>query len=145
MIVLDATVLVYAKGSDHPLRDPCRQLIKAVEDGDLFATTTPEVLQEFAHIRSRQRGRADAACLAQAYADLFSPLLAVEEAHLRAGLLVFEKHSELGSFDSVLAATASLAGADALVSADRAFSVLDFPRHVVPDAKGLVSLLKPAQ
>lgn len=24
MIVLDTTVLVYAKGAEHPLRDPCR-------------------------------------------------------------------------------------------------------------------------
>ncbi len=143
MIVLDTTVLVYAKGSDHPLRVPCRQLIEAVEDGRLFATTTPEVLQEFAHVRAQRRGRADAAALAQAYADLFSPLLAVEEAHLRAGLLVFEKHPELGAFDAALAATASLAGADALVSADRAFSVLDFPRHIVPDDEGLSSLLGP--
>lgn len=27
MIVLDATVLVYARGADHPLRGPCRELI----------------------------------------------------------------------------------------------------------------------
>lgn len=32
MIVLDTTVLVCAKGADHPLRDPCRDLIAAATD-----------------------------------------------------------------------------------------------------------------
>jgi predicted nucleic acid-binding protein len=141
VIVLDTTVLVYAKGADHPLRSTCRAIIEAVQKGDIAATTTAEVIQEFAHVRSRRRARDDAARLSQAYADLLSPLLVVEEAHLHAGLRIFEKHPELGAFDAVLAATSSLAGVEALVSADQAFSVLDFPRHVVPDETGLRALL----
>jgi predicted nucleic acid-binding protein len=35
MIVLDTTVLVYAKGADHPLRAPCRELIAALASGEL--------------------------------------------------------------------------------------------------------------
>lgn len=27
MIVLDTTVLVYATGTEHPLREPCRRLV----------------------------------------------------------------------------------------------------------------------
>jgi predicted nucleic acid-binding protein len=141
VIVLDTTVLVYAKGDDHPLRRSCRQLIEAAIAGVLPVTTTPEVIQEFAHVRARRRGREDAVELAQAYADILAPLITIEEAHLRAGLLLYERHPDLGAFDSVLAATASLHGADALVSADRGFGVLDFPRHVVPDEAGLKTLL----
>ena len=40
MILLDTTVLVYAKGQDHPLRDPCRELIEAIADRRIEATTT---------------------------------------------------------------------------------------------------------
>jgi predicted nucleic acid-binding protein len=61
MIVLDTTVLVYAKGTDHPLRVPCRQLIQAVAERQIAATTTIEVIQEFVHMRARRRGREDAA------------------------------------------------------------------------------------
>jgi predicted nucleic acid-binding protein len=39
VILLDTTVLVYAKGEDHPLRDPCRELIAAVADRRIEATT----------------------------------------------------------------------------------------------------------
>lgn len=141
MIVLDTTVLVYAKGADHPLRDPCRRLVAAVESGEIIATTTVEVIQEFAHVRARRRDRDDAAELASAYADLLSPLLLVDEADLREGLRLFGLHSELGCFDAVLAATALSAGARALVSADAAFRTITRLVSVKPDPEGVDSLL----
>ncbi len=50
MILLDTTVLVYAKGEAHPLRGPCRELIAAIADRRLDATTTVEAIQEFVHV-----------------------------------------------------------------------------------------------
>ena len=122
MIVLDTTVLVYAVGDDHALRDPARSLLAAAADGSLRATTTPEAIQEFAHVRARRRERADAAALAEGYADLLRPLLEVGEADLREGLRLFRRNAALGAFDAVLAAVALRAGATTLVSADRAFA-----------------------
>jgi len=122
VIVLDTTVLVYAVGDNHALRDPARALLAAAADGSLRATTTPEAIQEFAHVRARRRDRADAAALAEGYADLLSPLLEVGEADLREGLRLFERSATLGAFDAVLAAVALRAGATTLVSADRAFA-----------------------
>src|SRR5579871_5895007 len=49
MILLDTTVLSYAVGDEHPLRDPCRSLLTAHGDGHIEATTTIEVVQEFTH------------------------------------------------------------------------------------------------
>ncbi len=121
MIVLDTTVLVYAVGDRHELRGPARALLQAAAVGTVRATTTPEVIQEFVHVRARRRDRRDAATLAAGYADILSPLLEVGEADLRAGLRLFEQTPALGSLDAVLAAAASRAGAGALVSADRAF------------------------
>jgi predicted nucleic acid-binding protein len=132
MIVLDTTVLVYAKGADHPLRDPCRTLITAIERGAVAATTTAEVIQEFAHVRARRRDRPEAAALAGDFADLLAPLLLVSQERLRAGLGLFERVPELGSFDAVLAAAALDVGADALVSADRAFASVRGLRHIDP-------------
>lgn len=125
MIVLDTTVLVYAKGTDHPLREGCRRLIEAIGRRDVEATTSAEVIQEFAHVRARRRSRDDAASLALAYAELLAPLLVVRDEHLRLGLRLFERHVEIGAFDAVLAAVTLEAGADALVTADAAFGVVD--------------------
>jgi predicted nucleic acid-binding protein len=58
MIVLDTVVLVYAKGAEHPRREPCRELVAAIAEERIEATTTGEVIQEFVHrLRQRRRGR----------------------------------------------------------------------------------------
>lgn len=121
MIVLDTTVLSYAVGEEHPLRDPCRRLLTAHATGGLVATTTVEVLQELTHVRARRRSRQDAAGLTRQYLDAFDLLQTTPE-DLRRGLALFEQHHELGAFDCVLAAVAMGHDAQALVSADRGFS-----------------------
>lgn len=122
MIVLDTTVLVYAVGDDHALRERARAVVEAVEDGSVQATTTVEAIQELVHVRARRRGQADATAVGRAYATLLSPLLQPSEESLVAGLRLFEREEALGAFDAVLAATAMAERADALVSADRAFA-----------------------
>jgi uncharacterized protein len=141
MILLDTTVLVYAKGQDHPLRDPCRELIEAVAEQRVEATTTVEVIQEFVHVRARRRDRADAASLGRDYAELLSPLLSPTIGDLRAGLALFEGNDALGAFDAVLAACATRSGIEALVSADTAFGGLADISHVVPNRSGLLALM----
>jgi predicted nucleic acid-binding protein len=130
VIVLDTTVLVYAVGDRHELREPARALVDAVASGAVRATTTLEAIQEFAHVRARRRNRKDAATLASLYADLLSPLLEIGEAELRTGLRLFERHEALDPFDAVLAASAMALEATALVSADRAFGAVKGLRFV---------------
>ena len=141
MILLDTMVLVYATGREHAFREPCRRLVAAIGSGRLEATTTVEVVQEFMHVRARRRTRAQAASLANHFADLLSPLIAVTRDQLRHGIELFEGNADLDAFDAVLAATAIDAGASAFVSADRAFAGVGGLRHVVPDAAGVQLLL----
>jgi uncharacterized protein len=141
MIVLDTTVLVYAKGADHPLRDPCRRLIDAIAHDEIEATSTVEVIQEFVHVRAQRRERADAVALGGDYADLLAPLVTVDEERLRRGLALFEHNKRLGAFDAVLAATAIDLDASALVSADAAFTDVRGLTHIAPDDEGVEKLL----
>jgi predicted nucleic acid-binding protein len=142
VIVLDTTILVYAKGVEHPLRGPCRELIGAIAKGDVQATTSVEAIQEFVHVRARRRGRDDAAVLGRDYAELLSPLLVVDGEGLRNGLALFERAPSLGAFDAVLAAAAILAGASAMVSADTGFGEIPGLPHVAPNAEGVATLLR---
>lgn len=125
MILLDTTILVYAVGSDHPLREPCRRIVAAVGEGRLAATTSVEVLQEFAHVSARRRGRSDAATQAAQYATLLAPLVSVDADDLAQGLRLFREHERLGAFDAVLAAAAlrreHIRG---ILSADHAFGAV---------------------
>lgn len=141
MILLDTTVLVYAKGQDHALREPCRELIQAIAERRIEATTTVEVVQEFVHVRARRRDRSDAAALGRDYAELLSPLLNVTAQDLTNGLALFERTQDLGAFDAVLAASSARNGISAVVSADRGFARIPEISHVVPDRDGLSTLL----
>ena len=122
MIVLDTSVLAYAVGAEHPLRDPSRRLVEAIGAGHLDARTTPEAIQEFAHVHARGRPRSAAAAHARRYADLLAPLLTTTQDELANGLRLYERHARLGAFDALLAATAMSTGAEAFVSGDRAFA-----------------------
>ena len=127
MIILDTTVLAYAVGEEHPLREPCRRLLAAHASGAIEATTTVEVLQEFTHVRARRRTREDAVNLTRLYVVALDPIVTTA-ADLDAGLSLFQAHPELGAFDAVLAGVALARGAEALVSADRSFaSIPDLP------------------
>jgi predicted nucleic acid-binding protein len=141
VIVVDTTVLVHAVGGEHPLREPSRELVVAIERGVVRATTTPEVIQEFAYVRARRRPRPDAVRIAREFAQLLSPLFVVEEGELVAGLRLFERHPKLGSFDAVLAAVTVARRADALVSADTAFAEVRGLRHVPPGTPAFARLL----
>jgi uncharacterized protein len=141
VIVLDTTILVYASGDVHPLRDDSLRLLEAIADGRIEGTTTVEVIQEFVHVRARRQSRAEAAKSARSFADLLAPLLVIHETTVEAGLRIFERSKSLGAFDSFLAATAIASGADALVSADRAFSSVSRLPHIVPGTPEFERLL----
>ena len=133
-MVLDTTVLVYAVGTEHPLREPCRLLVSKVGSGDLAATTTVEVIQEFAHVRARRRGRADAATLAGQFATLLAPLVVIDADDLRAGLDLWSTAEGIGAFDAVLAAAVlRRPHVTSLVSADAGFADVVGLRHLTPE------------
>jgi predicted nucleic acid-binding protein len=130
MIFVDTNVLLYALGVEHPAREPARRILAAVGEGHAHATTTTDVIQEFAHVYSRRRPRSDAARHALRYVALLAPLSVVGQAELERALGLFERYEGLGAADAVLAATAQASEAQALVSADRAFAAVDDLRFV---------------
>lgn len=140
MIVLDTTVLAYAVGEEHPLREPCRRLLAAHADGRIDATTTVEVVQELVHVRARRRDRADAVTLGRQVAEAFTLVLTSAD-DLDRGLALFASQPALGAFDAVLAAVAVGLGAEALVSADRAFAAVPGLRWVDPASPELDRLI----
>jgi len=142
VIVLDTTVLVYAVGDEHPLKEPSRGLIKAISENRVEASTTVEVIQEFVHVRARRRDRHDAADRGRELLRLLGPLIAPGDAELALALRLFEEHDGLGMFDAVLAATVMLSGADALVSADRAFASVRGLAHLDPAGPEVEQLIE---
>jgi len=120
MFLLDTSVLVYASGEMHPLRDPAVRLLRDVVAGRASATTTPEVLQEYAHVRARRRDRDDARAQAERFGALLAPLTVVHAREVLEGLRMWSLVPALGAFDAVVAAVAMSHGWT-VVSSDQGF------------------------
>jgi predicted nucleic acid-binding protein len=101
-------------------------LISALRDRTVDATTTPDVIQEFMHVHSRRRSRAEATAHAREWLSLLTPLVATTHEDMPVAVRLFERHDRLNAFDALLAAVALRENATALVSADRAFA--DVPK-----------------
>lgn len=140
MILLDTTVLVYAVGTEHELRLPCRRILHAHGAGTIQASTTVDVIQEFVHVRARRRNRADAAVLGRHYLSALT-ILPTGSDDLERGLSLFVDFPRIGSFDALLAAVALNHRVQALVRADRAFGTVTGLPWINPASSALNGLL----
>lgn len=130
MLLLDTDVLVYAIGEAHPQRAASQRIVAAIAAGELEASTTPQVIQEFVRVYSRRRGRAEAAARASDWVDLLSPLAIADADAVREALAWFAD-TDLDATDAFLAAVTHLSDGTRLVSADSNFAVLE-DRWVTP-------------
>jgi uncharacterized protein len=130
VIALDTSVLVYSVGDEHPLRGPSRRVVEAIAAGKIRATTTIEVVQEFAHVRA-SAARVQTRPRSRGGLPTFSaPSYRFVSADLDRGLELFQKHERLGAFDSLLAAAALRTRADGLISGDAAFEAVPGLRYL---------------
>ena len=73
---------------------------------------------------------------------LLGPLMTPTDAELATALRLFEEYDRLSMFDAVLAATVMLSGADALVSAGRAFASVRGLTHLDPAGPEVQQLIR---
>jgi predicted nucleic acid-binding protein len=123
-ILVDTAVFVYARGTEHPYRAPCRRIVAAVAQGDLELQASTEMVQEFAHLLRRrdhppEQVRAEALDVAETCV-----LHAVEPEDLRRALDLLVNCPTLHVRDAVHAATALRRGLDVILSPDRAFDAV---------------------
>ena len=140
MILVDATILAYAVGESHPLREPCRRLLEAHGEGRIELTTTVEVVGAFLELRARLRSRADAAELTRQLAAALRPIVTTR-ADLERGLALIEAHPDLAPSQAILAAVALGHDAEALVSADPVFASVGPLRWVDPAGPAAQALI----
>lgn len=112
-------MFVYAVGTEHPYREPCRAVLRRAQAGQLTGEASPDLLQEFLHQRARKTGdRVGAAALTRDVARLcrFDQLT---EEDARGGLDLFERYEQLSARDAAFAAFALNREIPAVLSVDR--------------------------
>jgi predicted nucleic acid-binding protein len=124
-------VFLYAVGADHPLREPCRAVLSAMDRGELAGATSAAVVQEVAHVIGRRGDRARA-CQVAADVGRSCPVLDLSAEDIPLALELFERHDRLDGQDAFHAALAINRGLAAIVTPDRAFDVLDRLQRLDP-------------
>jgi predicted nucleic acid-binding protein len=131
-VFLDANILMYAVGGEHPLRAPCRTaLARAVQDG-IELVTDSEVLQELLY-RYFAIHRPEIARAVYASATrLCREVLPVAESHTARALELLLERPDLPARDAIHAATMEGAGIRQILSTDRHFDGLEDIERIGP-------------
>lgn len=131
-LFVDTAVIMYAAGSEHPLREPSRRILERVAAGELDAVISVEVVQEIVH-RYRAIGRADlATAISRDAMDLFAPVLPVTHAVVRWLPALVDRYPTLAARDLIHVATCEHEGIKAIVSPDRGFDAVAGLRRIDP-------------
>jgi len=132
-VFVDTSVIMYAAGSDHPLREPCAAVMRAVEARRIEAVTSVEVIQEIVHwfLAIRRPDIADA--LARSTLDTFAPVLPITHALMRRVPDLARRYPGLAARDVIHVATCIHEGIPEIISTDRGFDAVTEVRRITPE------------
>ena len=134
-LFLDANVMMYALGKDHPYREPCRRILDLVRKEELRLVTSVEVLHELLH-RYRSLGLpAYASTVYRSTCDLCAEIFAIEARAMERAHDLLEKDAGLSVRDALHVATAGIHGISEILTTDRHFD--GFPEVTRVDPIGL--------
>lgn len=138
-IFVDANVIVYTT-TEGPLREPCRQILAAIDGGELDGVTSTAALEEIWHLELSGKIDDAAGLAADAYA-MFTPLLPITDVIVARALDL--DAGRLGANDRIHVATCLENGVDTIVSADAGFDGVRGIKRVDPlDERAVRRLLR---
>ncbi|HTA12073.1 MAG TPA: type II toxin-antitoxin system VapC family toxin [Solirubrobacteraceae bacterium] len=139
--LFDTGVFIYALGGDHPYRDPCRQVLREVQERRLGAEASVELIHEFAYVRLRQVGNRAAAARSARSIMRSCSLHVVEPNDMERAVDLWREYARLDVRDAIFAAQALNRGIDAILSPDRDFDGIQGLQRIDPaDATAVASL-----
>lgn len=137
---VDSNVFLYAIGTEHRYREPCRRIVKLLGERRMHAEISVAVLQEIVHHR-RRRGDSDPGARARDAARLCEAVhdLTLDDVHRTLSLI--ESHATLPTLDAIHAGIALRRGLEVVLSADRDFDSIPGLRRVDPSEEAAVAEL----
>jgi predicted nucleic acid-binding protein len=132
-VFIDTAVFMYAAGSDHPLRTPCRVVLARAVRGEIAAATSAEVIQELVH-RYLSIRRVDAATsVAREVLASFGPVLPIDHAAVARLPDLVLRYPGLATRDLVHVATCIEEGITDIVTPDHGFDRVMEIRRIDPE------------
>lgn len=131
-VFIDTSVIMYAAGTDHPMRPPCQAIIERVLDRSVDAMISAEVIQEILHRAVALRRTDQGIDLAERTMDLFAPVLPITHALMRRVPDLIARYPALDARDAVHVATCIHEGIPEIISADRGYDNVVEVRRIDP-------------
>ena len=132
---IDANVVMYSLGGPHPLRDPCKKILKKIKAQTILVVTNTEVLQEILYryfsIKKYALGEV-------AYASVIgfcSKIFPVKVEDTDKALELLRSYPSITTRDAIHAATMINNGIKQILSTDFHFDVISEIKRIDP-AKG---------
>ena len=122
--LIDANVLIYAAGGDHPYKEPCLRFLQSVREGSQQATADVEVLQEILHYYQRRSEVVLGVDVVNHALTLFPEPLIVSVADVIAAGDLMQRNPSLEARDAIHAAVVLQHGLEGIISADRGFDAV---------------------
>lgn len=98
---IDTNILMYAVGSEHPLKHPSLRLLERVSQGEISAVTDTEVFQEVAYRYWSQRKWPIAVQVLRDYQSLFDEIYPIEKQQLNLYYDLLSNHDFLSPRDAI--------------------------------------------
>jgi predicted nucleic acid-binding protein len=128
----DTAVFVYAVGTEHPYRAPCREIVERAGRRQLAGEASVDLVQEFLHQRARRTGNREEAARSASLLPALCRLHDVERRDLVRALELFAATDALDARDAMFAALALNRGIGIVLSPDRAFDSVPGLRRIDP-------------
>ena len=132
MILVDANVLMYAAGAEHPYKAPSLALLKDVAMGEVEAAIDAEVLQEVLH-RYRAINRwTEGRYVFDSARRIFTTILPITVGVVDYARFLLDDCTGISARDALHAAVVTTKGLEALCSYDRGFDQIKAIRRIEP-------------
>ena len=132
MILVDANILMYAAGAEHPNKIPAVKFLSRVAAGEIEASVDAEVLQEILH-RYRALNRwNDGRKVYELARSLFPEVLAITGEVMDYAKQLADGDSSVSARDAVHAAVAAVYGLECICSFDADFDRIRGCKRLVP-------------
>lgn len=123
---VDTNILMYAVGSEHPLKKPCLEILEKISRDEIVAVTDTEVFQEVAYRYWSQRKWPVAVQVLKDYQSLFREIYPIEKRQLDDYYTLLTEYEFLSPRDAIHAAVMRSHQLTRILTTDRDFQKLPF-------------------
>lgn len=136
MKLIDANVFIYAAGSDHPLKEACRELYRHILTNPTAFNIDAEVLQEILHVYSSRGQVRKGVEMVRDLLVLFPRPIPIGKEEMEGTCDLVERYPGLTARDALHAAVAKEHNAEVIVSLDKDFDLIGEIRRLSPEQLG---------